>query len=126
MAALDTLRAEAFERSDVAILTEVYVNGSVPHAADRAALDALTTDGLHAVGLRLEVQAVVPIEVDVDDVVLAVTDRLDPYVLARADGIVAQAIAGRGELTWRVHLAREGGDWQIAEITSCVDRACGD
>lgn len=116
LGALDDRRSAAFVTGDADGLEEVYATGSAPLARDAAALADLSARGLHAVGLRLDVEAVEVMSVDTEAATLQVVDRLAPYRLVDNAGAVVATEPGRGPVTWELTVTAVEGGWRISEI----------
>ena len=114
LAAWDRSRAEAWRTGDPAALGRLYAPGSAAGAADRALLAAYAERGLRVAGLRMQRAAVVVVSAEADRTVLVVTDRV---VGATAIGRSGRAALPRdGWSTRTVVLARDGDEWQVAEV----------
>jgi len=115
---LDAVRNEAFGIGDLALLTTVYVDGSAPLERDAAALGDLSTVDVRAIGLRLVVDDVSVVQIDDDEVVLRVVDRMPGYRLVDAEGSVVEVRPGRGPAAWLVTLRRSAEGWKIAAVST--------
>jgi len=117
LAALDTLRDDAFADLDADELDSVYVATSPALGLDRSTLADLAAAGEHARGLTLRLTSVSVRSQDATQVVLAVRDVLPGYDLVQADGTAIHQ-SGRGEQSWVVTLARASADrpWRIDTI----------
>lgn len=118
LGSLDAARDRAFRAGDADALGSVYVPGSPPDLADRSSLAGLVAHGLHAVGLRLEIQRVTVLSASDAAVRLQVVDRLPGYTIVDASESVVAREQGRGEATWTVELASTAQGWRIAAITA--------
>ncbi len=113
---LDRERSRAYRTGDPALLRQVYAVDSPALQRDRRVLGRLARSGLRAVGLRLTATRVQPRQRSDRRVRLAVTDVLRPYRLVDAGGTVVERPSGRGQRSWTVVLARDGGRWRVYDV----------
>ncbi len=118
VAALDRRRDAGFASLDETALRAVYLPGSPPLRSELAALRRLRSMGVHAEGLDLRVERVVPVSVAARLVVLEVLDRLPAYDLVGADGRRRAHREARAEQRWRLRLVRTGVGWRIEAVTA--------
>ena len=119
LAALDVTRAQAFALGARAALRTVYVKGSPAHRRDAQGLRRLVRAGLRIRGLRLTgIRVSDPRRRSDDEVVMRVSDRLEPYDVVTSSGELRRHGAGRGRADWRVTLARGGpaAAWRIRDV----------
>lgn len=116
LAGLDGRRSAAFAAADPALLTEVYVQGSTPYAADLATLGRLEKAGNRVRVLRHELQEVRVLTSTADRVTLALTDRMPAADVLDASGTVIGSDPGRGAMSWRVMLVSSADGWRIGDL----------
>jgi Protein kinase domain len=109
------LRAEAFNEVNAEALCEVYAPTSQVLADDAELLQMYADSGVHTQGLAFEVVTAELVSQEAGRVVLEITDRLPPYVLIDADGVVKAEKDGLPEATWQAELvpAPDASGWRF-------------
>ncbi len=115
LTALDARRAEAFRTGRVALLDEVYDEGSAAGRADRAALAALVERGATVDDLRHAIDVVTPLRTSDDRVELEVEESLPAYVVHERDGQVRHAAGAVARHT--IVLTRRARGWLVAQVS---------
>jgi hypothetical protein len=108
-------RVSAFMAGDGDGLRAVYAAGAPGWREDRALLARHRRVRVAPAGLAHQVRAARPVvPPTAGAVTLAVTDRIPPYRLVRADGGASLAVPSTGWTTWRVELVRSAAGWRLA------------
>ena len=118
LAGLDARRAAAFAEVSPGRLAAVYTQDSPALRRDQARLSDLASTGLHVERLRMRPRSVRVVTTTPTRVVLAVVDALDPYDVRTTRGALVAARPGRAAASWRVTLARSGGEWRVYDVVS--------
>ncbi|MQA88594.1 MAG: protein kinase [Streptosporangiales bacterium] len=108
-------RAAAYAELDSELLCEVYSPTHPRLARDFDVLQAYAEEGVMAVGLQFEVVTAELVSQESGLVVLEVTDRVSPYQLVDAEGLVVADREGVPEATWEMELvpAADASGWRI-------------
>jgi len=118
LAGLDARRTAAFAEVSPGRLAAVYTQDSPALRRDQARLSDLASTGLHVERLRMRPRSVRVVTTTPTRVVLAVVDALDPYDVRTTRGALVAARPGRAAASWRVTLARSGGEWRVYDVVS--------
>lgn len=107
---LYSLRAQAFEEGDPALLCQVHAPSNPVLAEDARLLEEYSEAGVHTDGLVFEVVNAEFIEQDSGRVTLTITQRIPDYRLVNSDGDVEQEIQGTEDETWEAELVAVAND----------------
>jgi hypothetical protein len=117
MSSLERARARAYALGHVAVLDDVYADGSRVGAADRRLLSRMAARGERAAGLRAFVQAARVLRMSGGRLTLRVADALTSYDVIGPHGQVVRHGLGRPAREWRVVLVRTRAGWRIWSIS---------
>jgi serine/threonine protein kinase len=108
-------RAAAYAELNSELLCEVYSPTHPRLARDYEVLQAYADEGVMAVGLQFEVVTAELVSQESGLVVLEITDRVSPYQLVDAEGVVVDVREGVPEATWEMELvpAADASGWRI-------------
>jgi serine/threonine protein kinase len=112
-----TMRADAFNQLDAALLCQIFSPVSPHLAVDYDLMQDYSDAGVQPSNLRFEVVNVELVSADGEvPVVLEITDRVPPHQLVDEDGEVVSEVAGLSEGTWRAELvvAPDASGWQFS------------
>lgn len=116
VAALDRLRARAFDTADADALAAVYVPSAAAYADDLATIRSMVARGAHAQGFSATVLQVRPLAGTPTTERLRVVDRLSRYVIVDAAGAVVDSGPARSATAFVMTLTDTAGGWRVARI----------
>ncbi|WP_026310771.1 protein kinase [Parafrankia elaeagni] len=115
---LNSARSAAFERADPATLAGADAPGSPALSHDEGLIGEMRERGVHATPVRVQIVDLVIRSESADEVVLRVTESIEPYDFVDAAGTVQASEPRVPPSTRDLTLRRTEGGWRLASSAS--------